>query len=101
MRRVPIRLRLTTAFGAVMAAVLTGFGLVTVSHTHESLDEAISESLEYRVDDLAVIARQPDPALGAGGPDSAEQIYVASDGALVASTTEVSELPGTRPAYHS
>lgn len=93
MRRVPIRLRLTLAFAVVMAAVLTGFGLLTVSENRASLDEAISESLEFRLDDLAVAARQRDPNLGAGGPDTAEQIYGLTDGALLETTSDIS---GTR-----
>lgn len=91
MRRVPIRLRLTLAFAVVMAAVLTGFGFLTVSHNRDSLDEAISESLEYRLDDLAATAQRPEPTLGAGGPDTAGQVYAATDGALLETTSDISE----------
>ena len=73
MRRWPIRIRLTAAFTAVMALVLLAVGSLTVAQTKESLDEAITESLLYRLANLRSIAAATDPSLTGGDPDTAQQ----------------------------
>ena len=85
MRRWPIRIRLTAAFTAVMALVLLAVGTLTVSHTKESLDEAITESLSYRLANLSPMAATTDPLLAGGNPDTAQQI-IAPDGHVLAAT---------------
>ncbi len=85
MRRWPIRIRLTAAFTAVMALVLLVVGTLTITHTKESLDESITESVSYRLANLRPIAAATDPSLAGGDPDTAQQI-VAPDGRVLAAT---------------
>jgi signal transduction histidine kinase len=85
MRRWPIRVRLTAAFTAVTALVLLAVAAITVAHTKESLDEAITESLSYRLTNLRPIAATTDPLLVGGDPDTAQQI-IAADGQVLAAT---------------
>lgn len=85
MRRWPIRIRLTAAFTAVMALVLLAVGALTVAHTKESLDAAITESLSYRLANLRPMAAATDPMLTGGDPDTAQQI-IAPDGRVLAAT---------------
>ena len=73
MRRWPIRIRLTAAFTAVMALVLLTVAVLTVAHTKESLDEAITESLSYRLANLRPTAAAADPVLAGGDPDAANR----------------------------
>jgi signal transduction histidine kinase len=88
MRRWPLRIRLTAAFTAVMALVLLAVGTLTVAHTKESLDEAITESLSYRVANLRPIAAATDPLLASSDPDTAQQI-IALDGQVLAATSNL------------
>lgn len=81
----PIRIRLTAAFTAVMALVLLAVGFLTVAQTKESLDEAITESLSYRLANLRPIAAAADPSLVGGNPDVAQQV-IAPDGQVLATT---------------
>ncbi|OMC11772.1 HAMP domain-containing histidine kinase [Mycobacterium sp. SP-6446] len=85
MRRWPIRIRLAAAFTAVMALVLLAVGALTVAHTKESLDAAITESLSYRLANLRSLAAASDPMLAGGDPDTAQQI-IAPDGQVLAAT---------------
>jgi signal transduction histidine kinase len=85
MRHWPIRIRLTAAFTAVMALVLLAVGSLTVAQTKESLDEAVTESLLYRLANLRSIAAATDPSLAGGDPDTAQQV-IASDGQVLAAT---------------
>ena len=88
MRRWPIRIRLTAAFTAVMALVLLAVASLTVARTKESLDEAITESLLYRLANLRPIAAATDPLLAGGNPDIAQQI-LAPDGQVLAATSNL------------
>jgi signal transduction histidine kinase len=97
MRRWPIRIRLTAAFTAVMALVLLAVGTLTVAHTKESLDEAITESLSYRLANLRPIAAAPDPMLRGGNPDIAQQI-IAPDGQVLASTSNLAGQAALSPS---
>ena len=56
MRGLPIRLRLTLAFTAVMALVLVAVGLFVYSRVGSDLDTALDQSLRTRADDVAAIA---------------------------------------------
>jgi signal transduction histidine kinase len=72
----PIRLRLTLAFTAVMALVLVAIGLFVYSRVGSDLDAALDQSLRSRADDLAVTAA----SLGGAGND--QDPLVASDESL-------------------
>ena len=88
MRHWSIRIKLAAAFTAVMALVLLAVGALTVAHTKESLDAAITESLLYRLANLRPMAAATDPMLAGGDPDNAQQI-IASDGQVLAATTNL------------
>ena len=97
MRRWPIRIRLTAAFTAVMALVLLAVGTLTVAHTKESLDEAITESLSYQVANLRPIAAATDPLLAGANPDTAQQI-IAPDGQVLAATPNLAGQTALTPS---
>jgi signal transduction histidine kinase len=88
MRRWPIRIRLTTAFTAVMALVLLAVGALTVAHTKESLDAAITDSLSNQLANLRPMAADNDLMLAGGGPDTAEQV-IAPDGQVLARSSNL------------
>lgn len=100
----PIRVRLTAAFTGVMALVLLGVAAATLAHMRASLDEAISESLTYRLHDLQPEAATGAPVLPGGEPDTAEQILdqngrpLASTPQLVASTPPLANQAALDPA---
>ncbi len=88
MRRWPIRIRLTAAFTAVMALALLAVATLTVDHTRESLDAAITESLSTQLANLRPIAADDDPLLAGGDPDTAQQI-VAPGGQVLTATSNL------------
>jgi len=65
--RLPIRARLTLAFAAAMAAVLTATGAFVYLRLGRSLDEALNQGLSARADDVAALARQAEAGLREGG----------------------------------
>jgi signal transduction histidine kinase len=85
MRRWPIRIRLTAAFTAVMALVLLAVATLTITHTKESLDAAITDSLSNQLANLRPMAADNDLLLGGRGPDTAEQV-IAPDGQVLAAS---------------
>ncbi|OBF04774.1 hypothetical protein A5730_17195 [Mycobacterium sp. ACS4054] len=87
-RRWPIRIRLTVAFTAVTGLVLFAVATLTVAHTKESLDAAITESLSTQLANLGPIAADDDPLLAGGDPDTAQQI-VAPGGQVLAATSNL------------
>jgi signal transduction histidine kinase len=97
MRRWPIRIRLTAAFTTAMALVLVGVATLTVSHTKESLDEAITESLFSRLASLRQIAVGGQPLLAGGDPDTAQQV-IAPDGQVLASTSNLAGQTALSPS---
>jgi signal transduction histidine kinase len=84
--RLPLRLRLTLAFGLVMALVLAATGFVVYGIFRGDLSNTIDHSLRARSDELAAV-RQPSLSVGGGGEDF-EQV-VRPSGALLASTAQV------------
>jgi heavy metal sensor kinase len=56
--RLPIRLRLTLAFTAVMAVVLGATGVFVYYHLEHGLDGSIDAGLHARADDLAAVVEQ-------------------------------------------
>jgi signal transduction histidine kinase len=97
MMRWPIRIRLTAAFTAVMALLLLAVAALTVAHTKESLDEAITESLSYRLANLRPIAAATDPSLVGGNPDIAQQI-IAPNGQVLAATPNLAGQTALSPS---
>ena len=96
MRRWPIRIRLTAAFTAVIALVLLAVGALTVAHTKESLDDAITESLSYQLANLRPIAADANPLLAGGNPDNSQQI-IGPDGQVLATTPTSPGIPPCHP----
>jgi two-component system OmpR family sensor kinase len=77
MKRLAVRWRLTAAFAAVMAVVLTATGLFVYQRQASNLDQAIDRSLRTRAADVAALAQQSDTGLadfrpGRGRVDRAE-----------------------------
>lgn len=97
MRRWPIRIRLTAAFTAVMALLLLAVATLTVAHTRESLDAAITESLSTQLANLRPIAADDDPLLAGGDSDTAQQI-VAPDGQVLTATSNLAGQMALSPA---
>jgi signal transduction histidine kinase len=97
MRRWPIRIRLVVGFTTVMALVLLGVAAATIAHTRESLDAAITESLNYQLADLRPIATTAEPLLPGGDPDTAQQVLT-PDGQILASTPDLAGQPALSPA---
>jgi signal transduction histidine kinase len=97
MRRWPIRIRLTTAFTAVMALVLLAVGTLTVAHTKESLDAAITDSLSNQLANLRPMAADNDLILAGGGPDTAEQV-IAPDSRVLATSSNLAGQTALTPS---
>lgn len=95
-RRWPIRIRLTAAFTAVTGLVLFAVATLTVAHTKESLDAAITESVSTQLANLRPIAADDDPLLAGGDPDTAQQI-VAPGGQVLAATSNLAGQPALSP----
>jgi two-component system, OmpR family, sensor kinase len=88
MSRLPIRVRLTFAFALAMAVVLAATGAFLYLRLQASLDEAIHETLQTRVADVA--AGYPYPSGVVGGPDQERGWQVLSGGTGVIHTTPIS-----------
>jgi signal transduction histidine kinase len=97
MRRWPIRIRLTAGFTAVMALVLLAVGTLTVAHTKESLDAAITDSLSDKLANLRPMAADNDLMLAGGGPDTAEQV-IAPDGQVQATSSNLAGQTALTPS---
>ncbi len=67
MRRIPIRLRVTLAFGLVMAVVLAGTALLVYLRLESGLDSTINQGLRSRAGDLAGLVQQADSGLSEAG----------------------------------
>ncbi|MGH3009846.1 MAG: sensor histidine kinase [Gaiellaceae bacterium] len=68
MSRLPVRVRLTLAFAAVMALVLAGVGLFLSQRLAGSLDASLDQGLRARAADVAAVVQQSDSALRQAGP---------------------------------
>jgi signal transduction histidine kinase len=90
MPQLPIRLRLTAVFTALMAAVIAGVGIGSVIHFAAALDETLDQGLEARVHDLAT--SPPHSGLLPSDRDTLEQI-ITPTGQVVAGSPGA----GTRP----
>jgi two-component system, OmpR family, sensor kinase len=97
MSRLPVRLRLTLAFTAVMAVVLVAVGLFVYARVGSDLDEALDQSLRTRADDIAAIAnrsflRSPDQGRLVESDESMTQI-IALDGNVDYSSPGIGDEP--------
>ncbi|MBA3375556.1 MAG: HAMP domain-containing protein [Actinobacteria bacterium] len=99
MRRIPIRLRLTLAFAVAMGVVLAATGAFLYVQLRTSLDEAIDESLEARVSEvaprLALGGLIVGPGMGSGLVDPDERFLQVLDlgGGVVDATPTVEDGP--------
>ena len=67
MRRVPIRLRVATAFAVAMAVVLTLTGWLVYDRLAAQLSAALDRQLRLRAQDLATLVRESDAPLAETG----------------------------------
>ena len=85
MSRLPVRLRLTLAFTAVMAVVLVAVGAFVYLRFDAELDSALDQSLRTRADDLSSVAAAT--ALSSGDrlvePDESFAQVLARDGRVL------------------
>jgi signal transduction histidine kinase len=104
MRRLAVRWRLTAAFAAVMAVVLTATGVFVYLRQTTSLDQTIGRSLRTRAADIAALAQQSDSGLAdarsragqAGGAELAQLID--ASGRVLDGTSGLAGRPLLRPA---
>jgi two-component system OmpR family sensor kinase len=68
MKRFTVRWRLTVAFAAVMAVVLSATGVFVYQRQASNLDQAINRSLVARAADVAALAQQSDTGLADARP---------------------------------
>ena len=68
----PIRFRLTLAFGLAMAVVLAATGLFLYLRVGAALDRTIDQSLRQRANDVGALVREGDSRLAAGGEGLAQ-----------------------------
>jgi hypothetical protein len=86
-RRLPIRLRLTIAFAAVLSAMLGAAGVVVHTVFERDLDDTLAGELRSRTADvIALLANEPDPRAALAASDQRLAQVYASDGRLIAST---------------
>jgi two-component system OmpR family sensor kinase len=99
MSRVPIKLRLTLAFAAVMAIVLAGAGLFLHSQLRSQLNESIDLGLRTRAGEASALIRASGTRLSGSGQGSLieQEETVAqvltSDGRVLDSTPQLREQP--------
>ena len=67
MSRVPLRLRLTVAFGLAMAMLLTAAGFLLYHHLGTSLDRTLAQGLRARAADISALVKQADTGLQESG----------------------------------
>jgi two-component system OmpR family sensor kinase len=97
--RIPIRLRVTLVFAAVMAVVFVAVGLFLYLRLGEQLDESIDNGLRTRGGEISALVRESDTALRGSGEvqlieaeESFAQVLDA-DGAVVDSTPQLRGQP--------
>jgi two-component system, OmpR family, sensor kinase len=97
--RLPIRVRLTLAFAAAMAVVLTATGAFLYFRLGATLDHTVDQGLRSRADDLAAAVRSGDPGLSETAEtrltteqESAAQVLTGAGGVV-----DATPLLGARP----
>jgi two-component system OmpR family sensor kinase len=68
-RRLPIRVKLTIAFVAVMAVVLAATGLFVYLRFDKALDDTLNQGLRSRASDVKALIQQSDSGLAQKGRD--------------------------------
>lgn len=63
MSRVPLRMRLTSAFAIAMGAVLAVAGVLLYEHVTRTLDRTLDDGLQARTTDIAALVAQSDTGL--------------------------------------
>jgi heavy metal sensor kinase len=86
MSRLPIRVRLTLAFGVAMAVVLAGTGAFLYVRLGDSLEEQIETSLDARAATLVALARSRDIESRLEGSDETFGQVIAADGTILAAS---------------
>jgi signal transduction histidine kinase len=90
--RLPIRIRLTIAFAAVMAAVLGAAGAVLYAQFQRDLDTELDAALKAQATDIAALVEAGNgPGVVASSRERLAQIY-APDGRVLASTPAAAHL---------
>jgi signal transduction histidine kinase len=96
--RLPIRLRVTLAFAAVMAALIAGAGLLVYLQVSDQLDESIDDGLRSRATDLSALVERRAIGLGADAQarplieaDESFAQVIAANGRVVDSTSQLGE----------
>jgi heavy metal sensor kinase len=67
MNWIPLRLRLTAAFGLAMAVLLTAAGFLLYDHLGTSLDRTLAQGLRARAADISALVKQADTGLQQSG----------------------------------
>jgi signal transduction histidine kinase len=93
--RLPLRARLTLAFAAAMAVVLTGVAAYVYVNLRSDLRASVDSGLQSRAQVIRANVARPAPALGGGGhrrlidPDEAFAQVLSAAGGIVESTPAV------------
>jgi signal transduction histidine kinase len=102
MKRLTVRWRLTAAFAAVMAVVLTATGLFVYQRQASNLDQAIDRSLHARAGDVAALAQQSDTGLADARRSGANRAQLAqlinASGRVIDRTPGLTATPLLGPA---
>ena len=87
MSRLPIRLRLTLAFAAAMAVVLSAVGVFLYVRLGTALEEQLDETLQVRADALTALTRERDGRIGGAGARDDETVVqvLGADGTVLGS----------------
>jgi two-component system, OmpR family, sensor kinase len=98
--RLPIRIRVTLAFAAVMAIVLGAAGVFIYSQLQSRLDESIDNGLRSRAGEVSALVRAADAGLGGAGgagslieSDESFAQVLTTDGQVEDSTPQLGEQP--------
>jgi two-component system OmpR family sensor kinase len=91
--RLPIRIRITLVFAAVMAVVLAAVGLFLYSQLESRLGESIDNGLRSRNGELAALVRESDSGLGS----SSETALIESDESFAQVLTPEGEVVDSTP----
>jgi len=97
--RLPLRARLTLAFAAGMAVVMTAVGAYVYVNLRSDLQASVDSGLQSRAQVIRANAAQADPALGGGGhrrlidADEAFAQVLSATGGIVESTPAVARAP--------
>jgi len=97
--RLPIRIRLTLVFGAVIALVFLGTGSFVYLRVGSSLNSSVNQDLRARADDVAGLAARParnsDPHEFTGGEGVAQ--LLGTDGRVIRATPPLGRRPLLSP----